>query len=84
MLKRHVEAQHNEQKYECEFEARSFDQLKNHKGSNQEGMRYECDNCEAGFTSLRGLKHHQQTKHEGYSYDCNLCDAKFHGQVSLD
>ena len=58
MLKRHVEPQHNEKKYDCDqckFEAKSFDQLKNHKGINHEGMRYDCDNCEAGFTSPRGL-----------------------------
>ena len=47
-------------------------------------MRYDCDNCEAGFTSPIGLKHHRQTKHEGYRYDRNLCDAKFHRQLSLD
>ena len=35
---------------------------------------YNCDKCEASYTSYTGLKNHRENKHEGIRYSCESCN----------
>ena len=37
---------------------------------------YNCEDCEATFTTRKGLKCHWECVHEGIRYECDRCDYK--------
>ena len=37
---------------------------------------YNCEDCEATFTTTMGLKYHRECVHEGIRYECDRCDYK--------
>ena len=43
----------------------------------QEGGRFVCRECNAGFGSNTGLMLHKRSKHEGVRYGCDQCDSTF-------
>ena len=45
--------------------------LKQHKESKHEGMRYPFDDCEYVATLVSHLKQHEESKHEGVRYPCD-------------
>ena len=51
--------------------------VKRHKASVHNGVRYPCDHCDSKpFTDKSGLRYHQESVHEGIRYFCNQCDYK--------
>ena len=48
-----------------------------------EGVKYNCDQCDAEFSEQGNLKRHKLTKHDGIRYDCNQCEARFYDQNTL-
>ena len=38
--------------------------------------RFECEECEASFTTKQSLTVHKESKHEGVRYECDRCDYK--------
>ena len=43
----------------------------------QEGGRFVCSECNAGFGTNRNLLRHKRSKHEGVRYNCDQCDSTF-------
>ena len=41
-----------------------------------QGVSYNCDQCDYKTTRKDNLKRHKLTKHEGVSYNCDQCDYK--------
>ena len=37
---------------------------------------YNCQDCEAVFTTKNGLQYHYRSKHEGVTYSCNECEHR--------
>ena len=56
----------------CEFTASTSYNLKVHKQSKHEGIRYPCDMCEYAVTRQWVLKVHKESKHEGNRYPCDI------------
>ena len=48
----------------CEYAATSAHNLKLHKKSMHEGLRYPCDVCEFASTRISDLKRHKLKKHD--------------------
>ena len=48
--------------------------LNQHKESQHEGVRYNCDQCDYQAEPKSTLKLHKESKHEGVSYCCDKCD----------
>ena len=44
---------------------------------------YNCQDCEAVFTTKMGLQYHYRSKHEGVRYSCNECEYKATTQTNL-
>ena len=40
----------------------------------QEGGRFVCSECNAGFGSRSGILYHNRPKHEGVKYECDQFD----------
>ena len=57
--------------------------LKRHKITKHEGVKYNCDQCDEEFTEMGNLKRHKLTKHDGIRYDCDQCEARFYDQDTL-
>ena len=51
--------------------------LKQHKKSLHEDVKYECFECELKFTKLDNLKIHIESIHMGVKHQCDECDSKF-------
>ena len=50
--------------------------LSRHKDSAHEGVRYPCDQCNAGpFADSSGLRRHKASEHEGVRYPCDQCNS---------
>ena len=49
----------------------------------QEGGRFVCSECNAGFGTKTGLLYHKRSKHEGVKYKCEQCDHSYTGNRSL-
>ena len=49
----------------------------------QEGGRFVCSECNAGFCSTMGLLFHKRSKHEGVKYECDECDHSYTDNRSL-
>ena len=45
---------------------------------------YNCQDCEAVFTTKNGLQYHYRSKHTGVTYSCDECDYKATQQSSRD
>ena len=58
---------------QCEYTGCSKLQLKRHKQSVHEKIRYPCDLCEHLATTPFNLKTHKQSRHEGIRYTCDKC-----------
>ena len=54
-----------------------------HYKQEQEGGKFVCSECNAGFGTDRSCLHHKRSKHEGVRYDCNQCDYKATTQGNL-
>merc|ERR1719470_505200 len=50
---------------ECDFRARSKNNLSQHIKSKHEGIRYKCNHCPTNFVTRHYLQIHIQTIHEG-------------------
>ena len=50
---------------QCQYSTNKPSNLKQHKESKHEEVRYPCDNCEYAATELHNLKQHKESKHEG-------------------
>ena len=62
---------------QCEYIAIGNKQnLKRHKESIHEGIRYSCDLCGSAFTKPSALTRHRKLKHEGIIYQCDQCEYK--------
>ena len=51
--------------------------------SEQEGVKYACDQCDSQFTQQNSLKYHIKSVHEGIRYSCDQCDYKAKAQSNL-
>lgn len=49
-------------------------ELKEHKKSKHDRIRYSCDQCEYAATKPSPLKTHMESKHEGVRYPCDQCE----------
>ena len=59
---------------QCDYIATHSGNLKIHKKSQHEGVRYPCDQCDYIATTYGHLKIHKENKHEGVRYPCDQCD----------
>ena len=50
---------------------------------NNEGVMYECNQCDYKASRQDSLTSHIQSKHEGVKYACNQCDQQFTTQGNL-
>ena len=57
--------------------------LRIHKESQHDGVRYGCEQCEREFTRRRNLRDHIGSAHEGRRHSCDHCDIKFTGKSNL-
>ena len=58
----------------CKFLGTKSD-LKQHRESKHEGIRFSCHQCD--YQGSKGnLKQHREAKHEGVRYPCKQCDYK--------
>ena len=57
--------------------------LKRHKQSVHEGVKYPCNKCEYQATTKGALQRHQKSEHEGVKYSCNQCEYQAKEQDSL-
>ena len=48
--------------------------LKTHKKSKHEGIRYPCDMCDFAGSTSSNLKVHKEAKHEGIRNPCDICE----------
>jgi len=67
----------------CEAQFSDVGNLRRHKMTKHEGVKYNCDQCDEEFTEQGNLKRHKLTKHEGIRYDCDQCEARFYDQNTL-
>ena len=52
--------------------------------SNQNnGGRFVCSECKAGFVTTSGLLYHKRSKHEGVKYECDQCDHSYNDNSNL-
>ena len=61
---------------ECDRWYTNYSNLRKHKKSVHEGVRYNCSQCEFQAKYSSDLKRHIQCKHEGLRYSCSKCDHK--------
>ena len=57
--------------------------LKKHVQSVNEGVRYDCSQCEYKATQQVYLVMYKQLIYEGVWYDCNYCEYKAKNQIHL-
>ena len=57
--------------------------IKRHKASKHEGVKYNCDQCESEFKGRRNLKIHKLGIHEGFRYTCSNCSYTSISKPSL-
>ena len=58
---------------QCEYVATQMGNLKTHKESIHQGIKYPCDQCDYVASQLGNLKQHKERKHEGIRYPCDQC-----------
>jgi len=58
----------------CDYTSRQKWNLKAHKESQHDGVRYYCNLCDHSASTLRYLQTHKESRHEGKKYPCDECD----------
>ena len=58
----------------CDYKTKTNYQLKVHRESKHEGIRYNCELCDYSAKKKEQVKLHNEAKHEGIKYSCNKCD----------
>ena len=67
----------------CDYKTKGRADLKKHKLSSHESLRYSCDQCEHQTTSQTNLRTHKKTNHMGIIYCCKHCDYQTKWQARL-
>ena len=68
----------------CDKHYTNSQDLRRHKASAHEGVRYPCDQCDVSpFTQSSCLRRHKASAHEGVRYECEKCDYKATTKANL-
>ena len=68
---------------QCDYKAILKQQLKIHRQSNHDQVKYNCDQCDYKTTNRSSLNFQKQSKHEGIMYD-ELCDHRGYKAAGKD
>jgi len=68
---------------QCDASFKHPADLRRHKESVHEGVRFNCDQCNQTFANRGGVIKHRQNVHEGIRYECYLCDYKAAQRANL-
>ena len=61
----------------CDYRASQHHNLKKHKESIHEGLKYQCTRCDYKATLRASLVRHTRSIHDGATYSCEICDMNF-------
>ena len=78
MLGKHKRESHEQMREctDCDYEAKSYGTMLDHKRSKHRGMTFDCDECDKKLTTQKVLKSHKDNKHKGLRFKCPKCDYK--------
>ena len=70
----------------CNYAATHLANLKQHKASVHDGVKYPCDQCAYAATQISSLNLHKESVHEKINYTCDLCEytAKKYSTLSYN
>jgi len=75
-----IESQRDDQNQfscnECDGKFKNSANLRQHKVSKHQGVRYDCETCGKGFSQPQAMKRHTRTVHGGARHSCDYCDLK--------
>ena len=93
-LERHIEAKHVRSPRptkinlsypcdQCEYQAKSQNNLLKHVEAVHDGVKYLCDQCDHKSTQRVNLQRHIQSVHEGIKHPCIHCFSQFSDKGTL-
>ena len=83
MKERHVEYEYYCHHNNCKYQGLSKIDLKQHKESTHEGVRYPCTECNSQYSEKTDLKAHILAVHKGITYSCDNCDHQASSKKNL-
>ena len=69
---------------QCDYDAGSFANLRQHKQNVHEGLKYDCTSCDFKTGDKGNLKKHVQKDHLGVTYTCSICKQVFNYKQNLN